>query len=75
MMVVPPKPYHETSKLIAAEKSKRAVADFPGTDLEVVEAMLGSDNCKAASSGSKQFTVWIKVLSHAHSISACILYP
>ena len=75
MMVFPPKPYHETSELNAADKDRRAAADFPGTDLEVVMAMLGSDNCKAASSGSKQFTVRsrtcgyrIKVLSHAHSI-------
>lgn len=57
MTVFPPKPYYKTSELLAADKSKRAAADFPGTDLEVVMAMLGSDNCKAASNGSKQFTV------------------
>lgn len=57
MTAFPPKPYYKTSEVLAADKSKRAAADFPGTDLEVVMAMLGSDNCKAASNGSKQFTV------------------
>ncbi|CAL5223707.1 g6261 [Coccomyxa viridis] len=36
---------------------KRAAADFPGVDLEVVKAMLGAEICSKASNGSKQFTV------------------
>ena len=43
--------------LTGADSGKRAAADFPGVDLEVVKAMLGPENCSKASNGSKQFTV------------------
>lgn len=49
----PDQPKSHTS----ADSGKRAAADFPGVDLEVVKAMLGPEICSKASNGSKQFTV------------------
>ena len=43
--------------MTGADSGKRAAADFPGVDLEVVKAVLGPENCSKASNGSKQFTV------------------
>ena len=44
-------------RVTGADSGKRAAADFPGVDLEVVKAMLGAELCSKASNGSKQFTV------------------
>ena len=57
-----------------ADSGKRAAADFPGVDLEVVKAMLGAKICSKASNGSQAVHGTRLELVHRRTL-ALILCP